>query len=241
MEAKKLDPLQGVTQNIVIATGGESIVDRFEIVALDTNIMDLMTATLYTTQSYLIVSYDEVLEIYRLDSISLEFIGYTPKFTIWQQLLEGNPGYSEKTRANIIALKADEQLSRMVISEDGQIPKDYLFRQGIEIKKVFQTWAMYQILQNHKLNRQNDPLLIDMVQGSFTKFNQKTVLTFIVTLILYIIIRLIVDSFDVGILLTVLDVLFGIALVGMGIWTIFSINKNLQHFKRVYNSFQLVN
>ncbi len=210
----------------------------FEVVPLDYRIKDFSTPKIFVSDSKLLFTFDDVVEVYELPEISIEYSGANPKFTIWQILTEGNYMYTESEEAKIEQLKQVDDLPRLTITSTGAVPKDFLHRSGFGISKSYKTWAMTQTIVNIKSNMQENPVIIEMLDGYFSRFNSKTVLSFIGIFIAYFILSPVSTYYLPSFISTILDILFVIVLLFMIWWLYSSVSGNLKRFETVYLSFK---
>jgi hypothetical protein len=237
MEVTKLDPLKSLTENVLAITHGENIEYTFEVVPLDVNVIDKTSPTLFLTDSFLVLYYDETLEAYELGEIKIDLVGESPKFTLWQQLTEGNYYYSNENPENLTRMRSFDGLTRLSITSPRQVPKDFVLRQGTFVKKSVNTWAMYRIIKNIQKRIESEKALEDMLVGNFVNFNTRTVLTFIVVFLAYLMLKLLTMNYAEGLPNTILDFIFGGVVIAMAVWTVLSINKNLQSYQAVYHGY----
>lgn len=237
MISVRLDLLETKEANIVKAARGEEVLAQYEVVPLDTNVMDLNTPTLFLTKSFLILNYDEILEIYNLGELDIEYLGNEPRFTIPQQLMEGKFYYSAERMEDLTKMRNYEELPRMAITEPNQVPKDYTLRNGIEVQKSYQVWSMVRMIQNIQRNQESEAMLQEMVEGNFTRFNQKTILAFLAIFGVYLVIKLLLFSYLPDLIDQILNFIFGALVIALGIWLWLTVSKNLMKFKSVYRGY----
>lgn len=238
MQQLKRDILQNAHDNVVdLLTDGDRIIEEFSVAPYDYSVEDWATPTLFLTRKRLVFSYDESLEVYMLADLELDLYGDPPKFTPWQQWLEGTFYYSREQRESLRTLKIADFYTHLVITEPKQIPREFAYRKGIVLGNTSQSWAMAQMILNQKHGVAPDERLKEMLTGGFTKFNGSTVITFTLMFIGYFILSYFLKDLD-EIVGTVLDVIFGVLVVLMGAWTYKSIEKNLGAYEAVYNSYQ---
>ncbi|WKZ31242.1 MAG: hypothetical protein QY318_00510 [Candidatus Dojkabacteria bacterium] len=237
MISVRLDPLETKEANVSKAARGEAIITKFEIVPLDTNVIDFVTPTLYLTQSHFIVSYDEILEIYNFGELDIEYLGEVPKFSIVQQFLEGKFYYFADKREDLDKMRAFEELPRMAVTEPNQVPKDFTLRKGFEVQKAYQVWAMTRMIKNYQRNQSSEGMLQEMVDGNFTRFNQKTILAFVVIFVIYLLIRLFLYPIMPDVVNSALNFFFGAVVLALGVWLWLTVSKNLEKFKALYNGY----
>lgn len=210
---------------------------RFQVVPLDYGVQDWKTPLLILSENRLIFLIDEIFEIYNLKDLEITLFGDIPKFTSWQQLLEGSFTFNQDDPQSFNKIRSSEQITRFAFNEEGQISKEFVLREGIFVKRNYQTWAMAQIILNQKNHLAEDPILDEIIIGGFSRFNQKTVLSFVGAFLVYFVFRAVALLGLPDILSTIFDLLFGIVLAGMLVWTILSINKNLDRYKATYNNY----
>lgn len=220
---------------VVLAPSIEEIIHIFEVAPLDLRIKDYTTPKVVLTKSKLLVIYDELVELYSLSELEVEVKGNPPAFTLWQLFLLGKYGYGSEE--DIRLMRQDENLTRLAISERGSVSKEFVLRQGLNMQEGFKTWAMSRMILDTKLNNSLNPVFGQMLEGYFSSFNQKTVLTFIGGFLGYFVLKVISLRFMPDLINTILDVLLSIGLILMLVWLYLSISNNLQKFERVYVSY----
>lgn len=238
MVSYKVDPLETKAENIKRVTQNEDVLSQFEVVPLDNNVLDLNSPTLFVTSSFIVHSYDEVLEVYNLQELDIEYLGDPPRFTIVQQIMEGRNYYMAERIENLQKMRANEHLPRMAITEPNQVPRDYTLRKSFEVQKPYQVWAMVRIIKNHQRHHQSESMLQEMVDGNFSRFNQKTIMAFIAVFIGYLFLKLFLFSFTPDIIDRVLNFLFGAVVLALGVWLWLTVTKNLEKFKAVYKGYE---
>ncbi|MBD3329081.1 hypothetical protein GF357_01150 [Candidatus Dojkabacteria bacterium] len=217
---------------------GESVLYEFEVIPLDYAVTNYASPVISVSQTKLILYYDNKLEIYDLDNIELEYYGDPPKFTMWQQILEGRFTYNPYAPEDLVNLKNFERISKMSLNEVKKPPKDFILRKGQFAAKSYQTWAMVQIIKDSIAHKKPDPMLYEMIAGNFTNFNSKPLLLFILAFIAYLILKLIVGLGLPDILGIILDVGFALGLVFIAVWVFLSQEKNNKAFLRTYLKYQ---
>lgn len=217
--------------------GRDQIIAEFPVVPLDYTVNDFESPLLHVTSSRLIFRYDEIFEVFDLASLEITTLGNVPQFTLWQQFFEGNYVYSEQSPESLVKLKASEAVLRLAINEPGGIIKEFVLRDGVQVAKNYQTWAMAQIILQRQRGDDIDKQLLDMTEGNFTVVNNKTIVTFIGVFTLYFLIKILTLNYAPDLVDMIWDTLFIIALIAMGYWTYLSINKNYMRYKDVYNMY----
>jgi hypothetical protein len=219
---------------------GEVILHEFEVVPIDYGIQDFRTPKIFITKEKLIFTFDETFEVYLLNELEISIFGEAPKFTVWQQFLEGDFRYEQGDTVGLEKIKASEVIVRFVFNEDKHVPKEFILRKGIIVAKNSQTWAMAQTILNTKNRLNDDPILREIMDGRFTRFNQRTILVFIVIFLGFFVLKLLGVNVDLPDLFnSIIDWIFGIVLIGMIVWTVLSINKNLERYKACYYSYYM--
>ena len=82
--------------------------------------------------------------------------------------------------------------------------------------------------------------LLEILAGYFSSFNTKTAVYFILSFLIYLVLKLLTASLP-SLVGTILDVLFGIVLVFVAYWTYISVAKNLQRYKNTYLAYSCPN
>lgn len=205
----------------------------FEVTPLDYNIIDLQSPKLWLTKTHLLFTYDEVVEVYDLKELEIDKSTGIPKFTLWQQILEGN--YTN-TPVSITDIRQSEDIFKVSIKDKDGTPKYFLLRNKLEIQKNYKQWALMQILLNTKNGVAIQPQLKEMLDGHFASFNTKTILIFIVVFVTYLVLRMLLSGLA-DVVGTVMDWAFGGALLFMLYWVYTSIEKNLKRFSELHRTY----
>lgn len=238
MKQIKMDILRTVRENLLdLMIEGELFLHEFEVYPFDYNILDYATPKIYMTNRQLFFTYDEVIEVYDLNTLKFDIYGEDPKFSVWQQWMEGKFYYSYGQEDNLVSLKNADYYTHLVITEPQQIPKEFAYRKGPEIGKSYQSWAMAQQMMNSKNNLPEDPRLEEMLTNNFNKFNGRTIVVYAVVFAVYVVLTRIV-GFLPDIIGTVLDVIFAIITGFVGVWLYRTVNKNYDAFGAIYNSYK---
>lgn len=138
-------------------------------------------------------------------------------------------------------MKDDELLHRVTINEHGQLPKTYALRKGISVAKPYQNWAMAQVLINMKNGIPVDRTLQEMINGGFTQFNSKTLVTFVGIFLGYLALTAVMNLLALPSLVkSIVDLIFGGVTIAMLVWTYLSLDKSNQRFYTVYLRYKSV-
>lgn len=235
MQLYETNPALSEEKNLQILIPEEDeVLNTFQVVPLDYDIYNLSTPKIVLSRTKLLFFYNNYVEVYELSSLNFEILGEEPKFSAWQQTFESKYIYSTNNLYQIMSMRNDITVVRVSIFETGKIPKSFLLRNGKEVARPFQTWAMYQILTNTKNSVSVDTNLNEMVNGYFTTFNNKTVYAFIVALIGFLLLNGIVSLGLPEFIKTVLNLVFGVMCIAMLFWTYKSVEKNNKRFESVY-------
>jgi hypothetical protein len=239
MKVSRRDFSKSVEEDVasIVGINVAEIQKSFSVVPLDHSVQDWSTPEIILTKEYLFLRIDDIFEIYLLSDVEISLFGDMPKFKIWQQLFEGNFQYNPEDPTTLETIKSSERLTRLGLNEKGEIIREFVLRENQIVKRNYQTWAMAQLILNCKNEFPIDMSLVEMLNGTFTRFNQKTVLTFIGVFIVYVVFKLISLLGMPDILGTIFDIIFGIVLVGMLVWSVISINKNLERYRAIYSSY----
>ena len=239
MQSVKWDVSRTPEENIKETIGTtEKILYQFEVVPYDYHVENRFTPRFFLSQSKLMLQHDEILEIYNLKDLSFDFFGEPPRFTLWQQSMEGNFQYVNGNEESLNKLKQAESVLRFSFNELNKVPKYFVFRTSTVVQKAFKTWAMAQIIINTKNRAENNVALEEMVGGVFSTFNQRTVLTFATVFTSYFLIRIIANWLIPGLLVQILDYGFALVVIAMGVWLYRSVSKNLKRYEGVYMSYK---
>ncbi len=242
MQGYRMDPMLKPNENVNKLLGSEEkILHTFDVVPLDYRIVDYSTPKFYITNLRLIFSFDEGIEVYNLDTLDVERIGSEPEFSMQSLILTQNKLYTASENSELQKLKLDENLCRLSITEPKQVPKYFLAREGIIISKSYKTWALTQIINNVKIGNYNNAHLVEMMNGYFSAFNQRTMLYFIFAFLIYIVLKIISGLLLPQLVGTILDVVFGIIVIFIGYWLWVSVDRNLKKYERNYHTYSKVN
>lgn len=237
-----MDPMLKPNENVnKLLLKDEKVLYTYNVVPLDYRIVDYSTPKFYITNQRLFFTFDEGLEVYNLDNIEVEIIGSEPEFSIQSLILTQNKLYAASEVSELQKLKLDENLCRLSITEPKQVPKYFLAREGIIISKSFKTWALMQIINNVKIGNLNNSHLVEMMDGYFSAFNQRTMLYFIFAFLAYVVLKIISGLLLPDLVGTILDILFGIIIVFIGYWLWVSVDRNLKKYERNYHTYSKVN
>lgn len=236
----KRDELKTVQQQIKEKLNTQSEVAlSFEVVPLDHQVRNSTTPTLLIIDRTMVFTYDDVIEFYELDNLNIELLGARPHFQLWRNLFESYQPYTDETAPVLIKNARDNEFTtRLAINEPQKVPFEFILRRDILVQKPYLTWAMYQTLLNYKNGLRKDENLEKFFVGNFNTFNQRTVLLFIAIFAGYFLIRVLLGGFLPQILQTILDIIFGLVSLLMGIWTYLSVQGNLDKHKITYDKYR---
>lgn len=235
MQLFELNPTLTEEQNIKhLIPEGDEILNTFEVVPLDQNINNLSTPKFILSRKKLLFLFDNYVESQELANLNFEILGEEPKYSAWQQLFESKYRYAPEYLLQFIEMRNDITITRVSVYETSKLPRSFLLRNGKEVGRPFQTWAMYQILINTKNSQTIDTSLNEMCSGYFTTFNNKTVYAFLASFIIFILLTTILGSILPEFIKTILNFIFGIICIAMLYWTYMSVEKNNKRFKNVY-------
>ncbi len=240
MQLFKIDQLKTVEENINILLGeNDSVILSYDAVLLDHHVVDKTTPKIFVSNHYLIITYDEVVEVYLLNSLEIDFSGDYPAFNIFQQLIETRYRYDNESEADLRKMRDSEHLLKITILEEGQIPKDILIRDGNSVKRGYQNWAIGTVIRNHQHDIESNQLLYKMQDSLFYSFNTKTVTTFSILTVIYFLIRLILVPRVPDLVGTIFDVIYSILLIFMGVWLVITIKNNLDKYYALFKSYTI--
>ncbi len=245
MERLKLDRFTTVEQKIdeYLKENKEEVLYRLEVVPLDYTVNDFSTPEFILTRKHLIFKYDMEIEVWDIIKVEVEYLGDPPKFSLWQQLLEGNVQYTLENYENFKTFKEYENLFKISLSENNGTPKDFLLRKGMQISRSYQTWAMGKVIEQissyeGKFERRSINEINEMLHGNFSQFNKFIFLFFIFIFIIYLALKIVSGMILPEIVSSVLNWSFAGILVGAIIWIFRSQENNNKRFLRTYNKFQ---
>lgn len=219
----------------------EDIIYTFSVVPLDYRIVDFSTPNFYITDKHLLFAFDEAIEVYNLSDLEIGLIGNQPQFDLSKVVIEPTSSYSFDRKMELEKLKEDEGLTRLSLNESMQVPKYFLLREHFTIQKSYKTWALAQLLINVTNKKKENELLLEMLAGYFSTFNQKTVLYFVFAFIIYFIAKLVVGFNLPAIVSTILDAIFAVFMVFIGYWLWISVQKNFKRYEKYYLSYSSTN
>jgi len=235
MQFKEIDVLPPIDLALKkLLPEGENILYNYPLFILEKEIEDHLLSEIFLTENYLILHYDFKLEFYELSKLEIYAFGDEPKFTLWTQLIEQSYSHTREDDKWFKDLCANESFYRILFNEIGEKPKTIVLRERDFTAKSYKSWALFQALVNHKSKTVQDPLLKEMTAGNFTKFNEKTILTFIGAALGLILISMLVSTLLPDIANTIFMYVFGIFCVLALVWTIMSIEKNNKRFFAAY-------
>lgn len=242
MQGYRIDIIKTVIDNITqLLLPNEKILHTYEVVPLDYNVIDFNSPKFYITQTRLIFTYDEAIEIYNLSELEIALVGEQPKFDMRNVIFEKMPMYFAGNYKEIEKLKSQDGLAKVSINESKQVPKYFLLREGSVIQKGYKTWALQRLMNNIKVQNYNNEELVKMLTSYFQNYNQKTLLTFIFVFLGYVILKLVFGFLLPRIASTILDVIFFIIIGFVGYWLYVTVDKNFKKFEQIYLSYSHVN
>lgn len=213
------------------------ILFSFDVVPLDHVVNDPSTPRIYISTNILLLSYDDIVEVYDLKTLQIYNTGESPSFNARKAFFSLMGKYDVNEAENLVKLRETETLTKMTIDEPGVAPKDFLLRKDNMIQKPFQTWTMMRLILNTKNGIQNDPTLFDMLNNNFILFNQKTVIYFTFVSMIYIIFIWLLRNQLTGWMDLALDILYGLIILIMLIWLYFSYDKILKRYQSIYSGY----
>lgn len=234
MKSFKRDLLLRLEEDVSAKIGSEyEPIHRFEVVPLDYNVVDYTSPLLLLYPEHLVFTYDDSIEVYNLDELEIDIIGSPPSFALWQVMIEPSQTYTP-TSEDLFAMRTSEYMLKVSIKPQNMVNKDFLLRSGELVAKSYKTWAMGRILLNHKNKIENNPLLFEMMEGNFQRFNRRTLLYFSGITLIYFMFFILLRGFLPSIINSALDVFFGVILLFMGYWLYVSLDNELKRFRTVY-------
>jgi hypothetical protein len=234
MQQYKIDILKTVEENVKAVLKEDPILYTFNIIPLDYTVSDLTSPKVFISLNKFIFVYDEKLEAHNLNELEFEILGDEPQFKLIQQFTEASYSYNNADNDSFKRLKNDDTFTRLNYFEIGQIPKNIVLRNEYITAKPFQTWAMSQIILNIKNRIKQDPVLDEMLIGNFYKFNTTTIVLFMVVVVSYFALQFIIRATIAGIVSNIIDFLFAVVMIAMGVWTYLSLEKNNKKFYDKY-------
>lgn len=234
MKWEGLKPLKDTIKEIIGMN--EDIVLEFEVLPLDYKVKDIMSPKFFISDTKLILSIDDMLEIYDLQSLEFFMVGGAPKFTLWEQVLEGRMSFTREDYPISEKREISDNWFRMGFREINGLPREFVFRQGYVSGKEYQTWAMYQTIKNLKENI-DDIDVYQMIYGNFSKFDSNILLYFFVAFLIFLLLKLLLIPILPALIGTILDWTYGaVALVMLG-WTVVSMNSNVVRYRGIYQKY----
>ncbi len=193
MERLKLDRFTTVEQRIeeYLRTNKEEALYRLEVVPLDYTVNNFSTPEFILTRKHLIFKYDREIEVWNISKIQVDYLGDPPRFSLWQQLLEGNTQYTLDNYDKFKTFKEYKNLFKISISENNLVSKDFLLRKGMQITHSYQTWALGRVIEQikgmgDKFERSSVNDINEMLHGNFSQFNKFILLFFVFIFIIYL-------------------------------------------------------
>jgi hypothetical protein len=231
----KLGEFETTLQSIFVE--GEKVFRTFDVLALDYRVNDVTKSKVIVTPFKLILTYDDVIEVYDLKSIDLFFNDVSPSFTLQGLILEGNFDLSSQLEERIVDIRNSENRVIFSFQEENSVPKDIMLRKDFKLETNMRTWAMGQTVINAKngvMNRGLD----EMLSGYFGTLDTKDIMKFIYIFLGYFLLKVISVSFLPGFVNTILDVTFWVVL-GFVVYTMYKTAKSsLKRFENVYLSYR---
>ncbi len=216
---------------------GEKILKSFDIFSLDHKVNDPLSMRVLVTQLNLVVTYDDVIEIYKLGELDMSFNEVKPQFNIEGILFEGNFNLSENSSQKALDIRNSENRVIFTFQEGNTLPKDILLRKEGKLEPNFKTWAMGQTIINAKngvFNRGID----EMLNGYFTTLDPSIAMKFIYVFLGYFFVKLISVSLLPNWLDTIVDVLFWIVLGIVVMYMYKMVRSTLSRYEKVYLSYK---
>lgn len=238
MKSIKNDGIRTIEELLKMILGNEQIVHSFEVVPFDYRVENYSTPKLYISPTKLLFAYDEIIEIYELNELETGILGGAPRFTLWQQYLEGSYLYTRAKEEDLEKVKTSEYILKFSFNELNKVPKYFILRESSIIQKNLKTWAMSQLIMNVKNGMKKDLNLEEILKGNFSTFNTKTMLSFIFIFLVYFLLRVIFQGLEIDILSAILDIIFVFILLFMAWWTYSSITRNLDRFKNTFMTYR---
>jgi len=239
MQSVKWDVTSTPEENLkeIIGTA-DKILYHFEVAPYDYHVENRFTPRFFLSTTKLLFQYDEVLEIYNLKDLSFDLMGESPRYTLWQQAMEGSFLYENGNEDSFNKLRQAEAVLRFSFNEANKVPKYFVLRDSTVVQKAFKTWAMAQMIINAKNRAENNLILEEMIGGTFSSFNQKTVLMFALIFTSYFLLRMAANWLIPGFIVQILDYGFALVAIAMGVWLFKSMSKNLEKYEGVYMSYR---
>jgi hypothetical protein len=135
-------------------------------------------------------------------------------------------------------IRTDEILTRVSIAEPNSVSKDFVMRTRDKVDKSYKTWAMGRIIMNTKLGSAPNKVLTEMLSGYFSVLNQRTVMAFIASFVVYFILKPVAYNFLPGFVNSILDLALAAILIFMVWWLYSTGTNNLNRYKSVYLSYK---
>jgi hypothetical protein len=216
----------------------DPIVLEFEIVPFDYEVNDVLSPKMYVSLKRIVLSIDNIIEVYNFQDINIEISGGEPKFTFWQQLLEFNPLLKSENFPLSKKMDIPKDWVRFSIIEANALPKDFVLRKGNVAAREFQTWAMAQTIKNLQKDKE-DYELHNMIYGNFSSFEPEILVYAFIIFIVYVLISVIFGGILPNIIKSALDWLFSIFAFGVLIWVFWASYKNIVKNGRVYERYKI--
>ena len=242
MQGFRMDMTISQEQNVLkYLDKKEEVLYKFDVVPLDYNVVDFTTPRFYITKTKLIFCFDEGMEVFELSPLDISMIGEAPDFEINGLLFTPSYIYSKGYIKDIQNMKNSEKLTRISITEPKQVPKYFLLRSGTTVSKSYKTWALLQLMNNIKVGIEKNETLVEILNGYFSSFNNKTMLYFVWVFLGYVLLKLIFGFFLPPLASTIIDYLFGAVLIFISYWLYISVQRNLNRYKQYYLSYSHIN
>lgn len=216
----------------------EKIEKIFDVLPLDYKPQNLLSARIYLTKSRLLVTFDNILEVYNLADLSLAFNEVAPKFKLVNiYLLEGNFDLSTSLEKRVADIRNSENLTMFSIQEGNSVSKEFLLRKLYKLEPGFKTWAFGQSIINMKnivANRGVD----EMLNGYYTTFDSNLFMNAIYSFIGFFLVKAVSVTYFPRIADTILDLIFVLLLGYIVYKMVMHANGALERYKKVYLSYQ---
>lgn len=218
---------------------GESdpILLDFDIVPFDYEVKDLMSCRMYISANRLAITVDDMIEVYDLKTLSFQFVGKEPKFSLWEQLLE----YNMNLEANQFPLSkfgnVPDDFFRFIMYEPNGIAKQYTLRKGNASAKAFQSWALVETIK--KLQSDDEDMdLHNMIYGNFSTFDSYFLVIGFVIFVIYALISVLLGGILPDLVKTLLDSFFILVCIVFLGWVIWSMHLNTKRYEEVYKRYR---
>lgn len=216
---------------------GDIVFKTFDVLSLDHKVNDVTSTKLLLSRSKLIITYDDIIEVYNIADLSLSFNDIQPKFDVQGLLLEGNFNLGSSLEQKVIDIRNSENRLIFSIQEENSVPKDILLRINTSLEPNFRTWAMGQTVVNTKNGVANRGVE-EMLTGYFTSVNPEMIMKFIFVFVGYFVLKLLTVNFLPGLVDTLIDILFWGVLAFVLYFMYRTAQVNLERYEKVYLSYR---